>query len=70
MNDWLGRSLPLEKEVHEALKSKKSEKAPRPDGFPIGFYQRYWTLMKLDIMTLICKFFYGRISLKMLHLLH
>nr|CAD1816994.1 unnamed protein product [Ananas comosus var. bracteatus] len=38
-------------EVRKALFSYAPEKAPRPDGLPMIFCQRFWNLLKLDIMA-------------------
>lgn len=38
-------------EVRKALFSCAPEKAPGPDGLPMIFYQRFWNLLKLDIMA-------------------
>jgi hypothetical protein len=35
-----------EKEVREAVFQMKHNKAPGPDGFPVEFYQVFWSLIK------------------------
>jgi hypothetical protein len=41
-----------EKEVWEAVDQMERNKAPGPDGFPAEFYQRFWRILKLDLMAL------------------
>lgn len=40
MNDWLVQQPP-EEDVKEALLSFKAGKAPGPDGFTVGFFQKF-----------------------------
>jgi hypothetical protein len=39
-----------EKEVKEAIFEMKHNKAPGPDGFPVEFYQRFWKIIKDDLI--------------------
>lgn len=33
-------------EVEKAVKEIKGKTAPRPDGFPVGFYKEFWMQIK------------------------
>jgi hypothetical protein len=35
----------------------KSSKAPRPDGFSAGFFQKAWPIVGEDVITVIKSFF-------------
>lgn len=41
-----------EEEVLEGLKDCNKEKAPGPDGFPMGFLQDFWPVIKKNVMKL------------------
>jgi hypothetical protein len=42
----------MEDEVFEAISSMEHNKAPGPDGFPTEFYQKFWPIIKDDLMAL------------------
>lgn len=48
-----------EKEVREAIFQMKHNKAPGPDGFPVEFYQVFWSLIKDDLMAMFKDFHSG-----------
>lgn len=50
-------------EVKLAIFSSASEKAPGPDGFPMLFYQRFWNILKDDIMAIFESFYNGSSNL-------
>jgi hypothetical protein len=52
-----------EKEVREAIFQMKHNKAPGPDGFPVEFYQIFWSLIKDDLMALFRDFHDGSLPL-------
>jgi hypothetical protein len=52
-----------EKEVKEAIFEMKPNKAPGPDGFPVEFYQRFWEVIKYDLMVLFKEFHEGTLPL-------
>jgi hypothetical protein len=52
-----------EKEVKEAIFEMKHNKAPGPDGFPAEFYQRFWKVIKYDLMALFKEFHDGTLAL-------
>jgi hypothetical protein len=52
-----------EKEIHDAIFQMERNKAPGPDGFPAEFYQRFWEVMKHDIMALFQQLFLGTLPL-------
>ena len=41
-----------EEEVFEAISQMELNKAPGPDGFPAEFYQKFWEVIKYDLMAL------------------
>nr|CAD1842710.1 unnamed protein product [Ananas comosus var. bracteatus] len=49
--------------VRTAVFSSAPEKAPRPDGLPMVFYQRFWNLIKDDIMGVFNTFYNGTTNL-------
>lgn len=46
-------------EVRTAMFSSAPEKASGPDGLPMIFYQRFWNLLKDDIMGVFNSFYYS-----------
>lgn len=50
----VGRRFP--QEVKAAVFNLKSDKAPGSDGFSISFFQRYWDLLRDDIMAFMKEF--------------
>jgi len=52
-----------EKEVREAIFQMKHNKAPGPDGFPVEFYQAFWSLIKDDLMAMFREFHAGNLPL-------
>jgi hypothetical protein len=53
--DWLERPF-QEEEVLQALLSVDDDKAPRPDGFTITFFQSCWAIVKDDFMHVFHNF--------------
>jgi hypothetical protein len=53
----------LEKEVGEAVFQMKHNKAPSPDGYPVKFYQVFWSLIKDDLMAMFDEFHKGYLPL-------
>jgi Reverse transcriptase (RNA-dependent DNA polymerase) len=45
-----------ENEIHAAIKNMQSGKASGPDGFPIEFYQKFWIIIKTDLLQLVHAF--------------
>ncbi len=52
-----------EAEVRSAVFSSAPDRAPGPDGFPLLFYQRYWGLIREDVLEVFSKFHSGAIDL-------
>jgi hypothetical protein len=52
-----------EKEVKEAIFSMEHNKAPGPDGFPAEFYQRFWDVIKDDLMQMFHELHAGNFPL-------
>nr|CAD1837592.1 unnamed protein product [Ananas comosus var. bracteatus] len=50
-------------EVKRAIFSNAPEKVPCPDGFSMLFYQRFWSLLKNDIMGVFSSFYNGTATL-------
>jgi len=46
-------SIPLEKEIYEALSSIGATKALGPDGFTALFYQKYWSIIKGVVLNCV-----------------
>jgi hypothetical protein len=44
-----------EKEVFEPVSQMEHNKAPGPDGFPAKFYQKFWDVIKDDLMALFAQ---------------
>ena len=45
-----------EEEVRKVVFDMTGDKAPGPDGFPMSLFQRFWTMLKKDIMAFINEF--------------
>jgi hypothetical protein len=52
-----------EKEVKEAVFSSYADGAPGPDGFPFLFYQKFWDLIKPDLMEMVNEWNHGNLDL-------
>jgi Reverse transcriptase (RNA-dependent DNA polymerase) len=52
-----------ENEIKSVIFSMNSNKAPRPDGFSILFYQKFWDLIKHDIVFLFSEFYHHRLDI-------
>ncbi len=50
-------------EVKNAVFASAAEKAPGPDGFSMSFYQRFWDILKDDILEVFEGFYAGAINL-------
>ena len=46
----LGREFSKE-EVTQVLMEMKGDKAPRPDGFTMAFFQKCWSVVEVDVMV-------------------
>jgi hypothetical protein len=46
-----------EKEIADAIFQMGPLKVPGPDGFPARFYQRYWGIVKDDVVVVMRRFF-------------
>jgi hypothetical protein len=65
-NDLLIASF-TESEIREAIFSCLCEGAPGPDGISFLFYQKFWSLIKKDVVALFEDFHKGVIDLKRLN---
>lgn len=52
MNEDLIWPISLE-EVEAVVFGMKKDKAPKPNGFPIKFYQEFWEIVKLDLFEVV-----------------
>jgi hypothetical protein len=52
-----------EKEVKEAVFGSYADGAPGPDGFPFLFYQKFWDLIKPDLMVMVNEWNCGNLDL-------
>ena len=50
-------------EVLEAIQQMEHNKAPGPDGFPAEFYQKFWTIIKFDLMAMFTQLRAGNLPL-------
>ena len=53
---WLERKFE-EEEIRQAIFDLAGDKAPGPDGFLIAFFQRFWKMLKRDILNLMEEFY-------------
>lgn len=49
--------IPTEHEIYQALMTMDPWTSPGPDGFPPGFYQTQWSVVKEDVCNMIESFF-------------
>jgi hypothetical protein len=56
-----------EAEIKEAIFSCYSEGAPGPDGLPFLFYQKFWDVVKGDLVALFEDFHKGNLDLSRLN---
>ena len=51
-------------EIKEVVFSMKHFKAAGPDGLPVGFYQDFWEIIKLDLKEMFDVFHRGQLELE------
>jgi hypothetical protein len=56
-----------EEEIKKAIWDSYAEGAPRPDGFSFIFYQKFWSVIKIDFMELVKGFGKGEINITRLN---
>lgn len=54
---WLNRGV-SDAEVRMAMFQMGEDKAPGPDGFPPGFYQRYWAIVGESVTAFVRHVFF------------
>ena len=52
---WLERNFE-EEEVRQVVFGLARDKAPGPDGFPMAFFQRFWKMVKKDVIDFLEEF--------------
>ena len=52
-----------EEEVFHAISQMEHNKAPGPDGFPAEFYQKFWFVIKSDLMSMFAQLHSGDLPL-------
>lgn len=52
MNEQLLCPILLE-ELERIVSHMRKGKAPRPDGFPVEFFQEFWDIIKLDLLEVV-----------------
>ena len=57
-NDFLTGPF-SEKEITEAIFAMEHNKTPGTDGFPVEFYQKFWEVIKQDLLNLFNEFHAG-----------
>jgi hypothetical protein len=60
-NDLLSAPF-TEEEIMEAIFSSYAEGAPGPDGLPFLFYQKFWDILKDDIVKMFEAFHKGELD--------
>jgi hypothetical protein len=53
-----------EEEVKYALFQMERNKAARPDGLPVEFFQKNWSVIKSDMMALFKEFREGEMDIR------
>jgi mannosylglycoprotein endo-beta-mannosidase len=53
----------LEEEIQKAIFLMEHKKAPRPDGFPVEFYQTFWDTIITDLLELFSSLHAGQLEL-------
>ena len=61
--DWLERPFE-EAEIYDVIQNFKGDKSPRPNGFPMAFFQACWGILKPDLMAMFYNFFLLKVSLR------
>jgi hypothetical protein len=56
-----------EEEVRVAVFSMRADKAPESNGFSMTFYQTYWDVVKLDLLSMFADFYHGRLDIAKLN---
>ncbi|KAK1258442.1 hypothetical protein QJS04_geneDACA006646 [Acorus gramineus] len=46
-------------EIFQAIAKAEGDKAPGPDGFSLSFFQRYWPIVKRDVVAMCEEFYAG-----------
>lgn len=49
----------LADEIKEAVMSSKGDSSPGPDGFPMCFYQHFWSIIDVDVIRAVNDFSHG-----------
>ncbi|KAK1616897.1 hypothetical protein QYE76_022414 [Lolium multiflorum] len=65
-NAGLARTF-SEEELEAIVKDMKTDTAPGPDGFPVAFFKRFWTQVKLGILHILNDFVLGRVDIARLN---
>ena len=52
-----------DKEVYDAISQMEHNKSPGPDGFPAEFYQKFWPIIKNDLMAMFAQLRSGDLPL-------
>jgi len=55
-----------ESEIWKVIFDMPSDKAPRPDGFPILFYKEFWPILKYDLICMYNEFYNGQTATRLL----
>jgi hypothetical protein len=56
-----------EEEILQPIKGSYVEGAPGPDGFSFLFYQKFWPIIKMDLMAIVKMFEKGEINITRLN---
>jgi hypothetical protein len=55
--------VPFTEEIKKAIFKSYSDGAPRPDGLSFTFYQKFWHVVKDDLMKLFQSFYEGSLDI-------
>lgn len=49
----------IEDETYQAISGTSAWKSPGPDGMPVGFFQKFWPIIKEEVISVISDLFFG-----------
>jgi hypothetical protein len=55
------------RELDEVLSETKTDTAPRPDGFPVAFFKKFWPMLKSLVLQILNGFALGTVDISRLN---